>query len=280
MSFKTVTIAFALCACTCMTLAVAEDNKPKAAAVEQSPKQAGRQQLKARPTGDKAIIHTVADAMGFVRGMGRGETTNSLNRLQWIGAGQMTEDGVAYPVTRYSYQLSFHLKATREDFTRSEKGKSKRYVRVVLGEQAWDEREPGIDELPASDSAQHRRLAVARTPLGFTRALLDADPATVKIVDPGPSGKVAIAFTVDGAQVGATLNTDYRPETITMKVDGKEYVERYRAYKDLSEYGIMFATRWQETIDGKPHVDLTFTEARVASYAVFPKPISSQQAAN
>jgi hypothetical protein len=102
--------------------------------------------------------------------------------------------------------------------------------------------------------------------------LLDADPASVKIVDPGAGGKMTISLPIEGVPTTAELNSDYRPETITMKVDGKTYVARHRAYKDIAEYGVMFPTRSTETIDGHPYLDLTIDDARVASYAVFPKP--------
>ena len=102
--------------------------------------------------------------------------------------------------------------------------------------------------------------------------MLDADQATVKVVDPGEGGKVTISFAIEGVPTVAELNSDYRPETITMKVDGKTLVARHRAYKDISEYGVMFPTRSTETIDGRPYLDLTIDDARVASYAVFPMP--------
>ena len=35
-------------------------------------------------------------------------------------------------------------------------------VRVVLDKDAWDEKQPGVDGLPASDTAQHRRLQHVR----------------------------------------------------------------------------------------------------------------------
>ena len=127
--------------------------------------------------------------------------------------------------------------------------------------------------------ARKRRLQLARTPLGFTRALLDADPASIKTVDPGAAGKVTLAFAVEGVPIEATLDANYRPERIEMVVDGERIVDRYSAYRDLSEYGVMFATRWSQTIDGKPHLSLTINEARVASYAVFPKPIAAAAAA-
>jgi hypothetical protein len=272
-----VTIAMAAAFVASTPSSWAEDAKPKAKTLPTSPHQAGRPPLKTRPVGDQAIKRTVADAMGFIRGMGPGETNKSLNRLQWIGAGQMTDGGVVYPVSRYSYQVSLHLKAAREDITRTARGKEQRLVHVVVDQQAWDEREPGVDELPASEPALNRRLQLARTPIGFTRAMLDADQATIKVTDNGP-GKVAITFAVEGVPINADLNADYRPEVITMTIDGKEYVDRYHNYQDLSEYGIMFATRWTETVAGKPRFDVTFTETRVASYAVFPKPVATQAA--
>jgi hypothetical protein len=244
----------------------------KKAAVSQSRAQAGRPPLKVRPEGDQAIKRTVADAMGFVRGMGAMETTKSLNRLQWLGVGKMTEGATTYDVTKYSYTVSLHLKAAREDIQRKSGSKAERLVSVVLDQDAWDEKEPGIDGRKASDSALNRRLRMARTPIGFTRAMLDADPATVKVVDPGVGGKVTISLPIEGVPTTAELNSDYRPETITMKVDGKVYIARHRAYRDISEYGVMFPTRTTETIDGRPYLELSIDDARVASYAVFPKP--------
>jgi hypothetical protein len=245
---------------------------PKKAAVSPSPFQAGRPALKVRPEGDQAIKHTVADAMGFVRGMGAMETTKTLNRIQWLGSGKMMDGTKTYDVTKYSYTVSLHLKAAREDIQRKSGDKTVRFVSVVLDQDAWDEKEPGVEGRKASESALNRRLRMARTPIGFTRAMLDADPATVKVVDGGVGGKVTISFPVEGVPVTAELNSDYRPETITMKVDGKTLLARHRAYKDISEYGVMFPTRTTETVDGRLYLDLTIDDARVASYAVFPKP--------
>ena len=69
-----------------------------------------------------------------------------------------------------------------------------------------------------------------------------------------------------------TLDPDYRPATIAMTVDGQPIVTTFAAYRDLSEYGLMFPTAWKESVGGKPRLDLTIDDGRVASYAVFPKP--------
>ena len=244
--------------------------KPAPPAVKAPPYQAGRPALKTRPVGDAAILRTVADAMGFVRTGGpNGET---INRLQLRGSGRVTEGGVTYAAPRYVYTISLHLKATREDIQRTAAGKTDRVVRVVSNQDAWDEKEPGVDGRPAPGAAQARRLQLSRTPFGFTRALLDAPAGSVKVTDPGPGGKVTLAFAIEGAPTTAVLNAEYRPETITQVVAGKTYVARFPDYKDLSEYGVMFPTRWIETVGGQPHLDLTINDGRVASYAVFPKP--------
>ena len=136
----------------------AADAPAKKGAASAAPAQAGRPPLKTRPVGDAAIVRTVADAMGFVRGVGRNETTTTITRVQWRGKGQMTEGAAVYPVTRYIYTVSLHLKGVREDITRTVQGKPERSVRVLLDQDAWDEREPGIDGKPASDTARNRRL--------------------------------------------------------------------------------------------------------------------------
>jgi hypothetical protein len=236
-----------------------------------SPPQAGRPPPKTRPSGDKAIIHTVADALGFVRGVGRTETTDTLNRLQWGGSGSITVDGTVYTVPHYRYTLSLHLKAAREDYERVTQGRTQRLIAVVAGSDAWDEREPGVDGHLQPGSTRDRRLQFARTPFGFVRLLLDADPSNIKVSDRGPD-KVSISFPVDGVLMTATLDPDYRPASISMEIGGKQIVDRYRDYRDLAEYGVMFPTRITETIAGRPHLDLSIDDARVASYAVFPKP--------
>jgi hypothetical protein len=134
---------------------------PKNAATAQSPFQAGRPALKVRPQGDQAIKRTVADAMGFVRGMGAMETTKTLNRLQWLGKGKMTEGTTTYDLIKYSYAVSLHLKAAREDIQRKAGGKVDRLVWVVRDQDAWDESAPGVDAAPSIAACGWRALQSA-----------------------------------------------------------------------------------------------------------------------
>lgn len=248
----------------------------KSAASPKSPFQAGRPPLKTRPSGDKAIIHTMADALGFVRGIGRMETTEALNRLQWFGKGTMWSGGQKYEVVKYSYAMTLHLNGAREDIQRKAvDGKSDRVVHAFLGSDAWDETTPGVGETPAPGQAQARQVEFLLTPFGFTRALLKADPSAVKVDDPGPSGKVTIAATLDGTPFAATLDDDYRPASISATVNGQKVEMLYSNYRDLAGYGVMFATHIAEKVGGRLALDLTIDDGRVSSYLILQPPATS-----
>jgi hypothetical protein len=238
-----------------------------------SPFQAGRPPLKERPVGDAAIIRTMADAMGFIRFFGPRETTDTINRLLWRGAGTMVENGMTYQISQYTYNTGLLTNAAREDIMRTDaKGNDSRIVRVVVGDMAWDETAPGIGGKAAPGQSKPRLLRHARTPFGFTRFVLKAAPGTVKVMDPGPNGKVTVSVPVQGVLTTATLNPHYRPESIVQTLNGKTYEALYTDYKDVSEYGVMFATHITEKVAGKLSMELTIDDGRVSSYAVFPKP--------
>ena len=211
----------------------------------------------------------MADRMGFVRGMGRGETTDTLNRLQWYGSGQVSGANGALVKADYSYAVSLSLGGGREDI---KPALGSRITRVVLGDKAWNETAPGIGGTWANDQARARRLQYARTPFGFVKTVLKAAPGTVKVTDPGPGGAVTLSLDIDGASTIATLDPDYRPAKITMR-DGNDVIETtYPAYSDLQGYGIMFPARMVETVKGRKTADLTFTKGHAASYVIFPTP--------
>jgi hypothetical protein len=237
--------------------------------VWKSPAQSGYLPLKSRPADDKAVVHALADAMGFVRGVGPFATTDSLNRLQWFGSGQVTGANGALVNADYSYATSLSLGAAREDI----KPKSgARIVRVVVGDKAWNETAPGIGGTWANDQARARRLQWVRTPFGFTRSVLKAAPGAVKVNDPGPGGVVEVSLDFEGVQVVARLDPDYRPARITTR-DGANVIEvTYSDYLDMHGYGVMFPSRVSETVNGRKSVDLRIDQGRAASYALFPEP--------
>ncbi len=236
-----------------------------------SPYQAGRPMLAARPAGDKAVVRTVVDAMGFVRGYGAQESTDVLNRLMWRGTGTVIgSKGAMTELTRYTYTVGMLSNSAREDI----EAPTGRRVTVVSGDKAWDESEPGVGAKAVAPAlAKERRLRFARTPFGFTRALLKADLATIKVVDPGPGGApITVTVPVEGVPTTATLDKYYRPASIRMTVGGVRYEATYADYKDLSEYGVMFPTKIVEKTNDKTTADLTIDDGRVASYAIFTPP--------
>jgi hypothetical protein len=245
-----------------------------------APYQFGGIQIKQRPVGDAAVLRTLVDQMGFIRGVAAQETTDTINRLLWRGKGTMIEGGKILSVTQYTYNTSLLLHAMREDilYTGSD-GKKKRIVQVVYGDHyAWDETEPGVGGKPANSEADSRMLRHLRTPFGFVRAALESDPSTVKVTDPGPgaiklSGQgITVSLTVNGVKTTATLDRYYRPAKIVQTIDGKLYEADYAAYKDLSETGMMFPSSIIEKVGGLTRLRLVINQAWTGSYAVFPPP--------
>lgn len=236
------------------------------------PHQAGRPPLTARPQGDAAVVRTVIDAIGLIRSMPPRETTNTVNRLQWRGSGTLTENGRVIKVNSYVYGVSLHLVAAREDIEGTDAGKPFRRIEVVAGNDAWDESEPGVGAALKPAEAKARRENLWRTPFGIAKALSLAPAGSVKVTDPGPGGAVKLEFPVEGLATIVVLDAQYRPAQVTQNVDGHVIDTRYSDYKDLAEYGLMFATRVTESVDGKKTLDLKINDGRVASYLVFPVP--------
>jgi hypothetical protein len=120
-----------------------------------------------------------------------------------------------------------------------------------------------------------RRLQFLSTPFGFTKALLQLQPGTAKVNDPGPGRRVTIDVVLEGVPFSATLDPDYRPASITADIGGRKIVTTLAQYRDLHEYGVMFPTRITETVDGRPARTLTISDGRAASYLILQPPSRS-----
>ena len=238
---------------------------PAGAQSTKSPHQSGRPPLTERPVGDKAILRTMADAVGMIRGVGPFESVKTINRLQWNGSGVV--QGVK---ADYSYSLSLALMAAREDVRPKDGGR--RTVEVVNGAKAWNEVTPGVGMTPADGEVLARRAKLDRTPFAFSKAAFLATPGSVVVTDPGGSGPVTVTMPIDGIETTAVLDTDFRPRTVTQTVNGRKIEVTYTDYADLSEYGLMFPQRIVEKTDGKTTMDVKVTDVRVASYAIFDPP--------
>jgi len=177
-----------------------------------------------RPQGKAAIVHMVLDQMGFIRrGRDRqAETTHMINRLRFCGSGGMVEDGQTYHVTTYAYGMSLKRDAAREDIlTEGPMGKG-RLIRVVLGNEAWDESAPGVGTHSADQLAKQRRLQLLRTPFGIAETLTKLDASKVEVHDPGAGrGAVTLELPLDGVPTHVVLDQNYRPATVTQKVGAR-----------------------------------------------------------
>lgn len=232
------------------------------------PYQAGVPPLNERPKGKASILRAVEDQTGFIRGTGPAETLHAINRLRYSGCGEIVENGHIYEVTNYIYGVSLHEDAAREDI---EAEGNVHLIRVVRGNEAWDESAPGVGTHSADKMARQRLLQLRRTPYGIVSAITDLNPSLIKIHDTG-SGAVTLQLVLDGIATKVVLDQNYRPATVTQRVDHHLIVDQYSDYHDLNQYGLMIPRHIEETIDGHPHEALHIIRSAMADYEVFPAP--------
>jgi len=77
---------------------------------------------------------------------------------------------------------------------------------------------------------------------------------------------------VDGVSTTVVLDRNYRPATVTQRVDHHRIVDEFSDYHDLNQYGLMVPRHIVETIDGHPHLMLHIIQSGLATYQVFPAP--------
>jgi hypothetical protein len=237
------------------------------------PYQAGVPPVKERPRGNASILRMVEDQLGMIRGAGPAETLHAINRLRYSGCGEIVEDGHTYEVTKYIYGVSLHEDAAREDIeAEGPDGKANVHlIRVVRGNEAWDESTPGVGTRSADKLAKERQLQLARTPWGIVDAITTLDASRIKVHDSG-SGEVTLQLPVDGISTKVVLDRNYRPTTVTQRVGRRLIVDQYSDYHDLNQYGLMIPRHIVETIDGHAHLTLHIIQSGLATYEVFPAP--------
>src|SRR6185312_1074524 len=177
-----------------------------------------------RPKGDAAILRLVEDQMGFIRGDGRSETLHAINRMSYSGCGEVVEDGHTYEVTKYTYGMGLHENAAREDIEGEGPGGKVHLIRVVRGNEAWDESTPGVGTHSADKLAKQRQLQLGRTPFGILNTIVNLTakwpalwgapppalantyaPQRIKIHDSG-KGPVTLELPVDGVSMKVVLD--------------------------------------------------------------------------
>jgi hypothetical protein len=235
------------------------------------PYQAGVPPVKERPKGKDAILRMVEDQMGFIRGAGPAETLHAINRLRYSGCGQIVEDGHTYGVTQYIYGMSLHQDAARENFEGQGPDGKVHMIRVVRGNEAWDESAPGVGTHSADRLAKQRAMQLARTPFGIVNTIVNIDAKRIRVRDTG-HGPVTLQLPLNGVSTKVVLDRNYRPATVTQRFDHHLIVDHYSDYHDLNQYGLMIPRHIEETIDGHPHMMLHIIRSELADYEVFPAP--------
>jgi hypothetical protein len=236
-------------------------------------------------------IRSSAEALGMVRWTHSAEENLDLiARAEWTASGveHRPQAGGTWPefkVKRLVFGVNYRLPAVRVDFVRvGPDGREERSIHVVRDKLAWNETEPGIGATPApADAVAQRRRDVAILPHGFMRAVLQADPKSVRISR--ERGKTVITAPFDGITLKGTLGADQRPEKVEMPIKhpvlGDTVVEAtYQGYKDFEGYEVFFPAHIVLKIGGRVLYDLTVSKHETAPYLVWPVPENIRQAAN
>lgn len=209
---------------------------------------------------------------------------DSINTIQFSGIGVMRvpeSDGewMQYDVAELTVGMSYYIPALRWDMTSvNSEGQMERSIAVVRDDQAWDETEPGIGATPAMDQVTARLRQIWLTPHGVVRAAVDAEAETrgtveVTSVDEGTT----LTVVVDDVPVTATLNDDFRPERVEMRIDhpvlGDILLEAiYSDYVDWPILDVYFPSRIVHRLDGETNLDIEITSFFQNPYVVFPMP--------
>lgn len=220
--------------------------------------------------GPQLVVRNAADALGMIRGVGPGESLDSVNRLQFSATGTINSPKGEMTI-KETVGISLHQWAARVDRESVAAGKNVRTIEVVADSLAWNEVTPGGDATPSPKDADDRRMTIMMLPQGFLRAVLQADPQAVKVTQEASGATVAM---VKGPlTLRATLDANNRPTKVEALQNNRVSREmNYSSYKDFDEYEVFFPTQIVEKRNGRVLATLTVVDFHTAPYVVFPVP--------
>ena len=140
----------------------------------------------------ESILYKAADTLGMLR------TPSEVDRLLtmiYSGTGTTLLGGescnmenyrasVRYPIADALH--TFPVPGMRVEFTCArDDGESERHIRVVAGELAWNESEPGIGATPAPETVRERLLQLWILPHSLVKAAMAAGARTVDSTEVG-----------------------------------------------------------------------------------------------
>ena len=183
----------------------------------------------------------------------------------------------------------------RVDFScRQRSGEPQRHVRVVAGELAWNESEPGVNATAAPEAVRERLLQLWLLPQGLIKAAVAAGTRTVASTEAGyPVLTFPLPAPLDATLVKITLDPDvflyhtmptglrrefsHRITRVETQFEGDGVEVTYSNYQDWNEADyksdVLLPGRIVQTRAGTTVLDLTLTVSNTYNpYVVMPVP--------
>jgi hypothetical protein len=228
------------------------------------------------PRDLKSTLFSAANAMGMLRGL---QQEDSITTFEFWASGTLTDGNETFKVSSYRGSVRFRtVPGMRVDYTGSSKGKPpQRRVQVVAGTLAWNETEPGLNPMPALETAPERFLQYAALPQSVVKlATVAGDKASVNFEGDRATVKFPIQE-VDKATVSATLDAKSLIEKVVIAHGDVVTETTYSGYADLNERNykadILFPRRIIRKRGGTTVLDLTVSKTNTYNpYVIMPVP--------
>ncbi len=225
-----------------------------------------------------ATVVEAAEALGMIRGAAR--RMDSINTVEFSGRGTIRrpqEDGSwsEAELTNLTVGISYSIPALRWDQTTGDQ----RAIYVVRGDEAWEERMPGVGRTPAMNFVDRFTRQIWFSPHGLIRAAIEAEALEAGSVEIGSEeGLSTLTVEVGSFTLTATLDENNRPQSVSMPVTHPllgptTLATNYSDYIDWPLLDVFFPSRIEQTLGDVTWLDLEVTEFFQNPYVVFPDPL-------
>lgn len=223
------------------------------------------------PAADpKKTLVEAANALGMVRGVNHSLTV--VNMFEYTASGTMADpNGGQDKVSRITVGYDYVIPAIRLDVEKIlPNGQSQREIEVAAGSYTWDETQPGIYLRSSKTPPAERLRQIYLMPHALVLAGAKA-PDKVRVAERGGMRELIVPGP-DGTEISGVLDAKNFPIHVELKSGGKLYSADFGDYKDYQDYGVMFPSRIEQRIDGRPVADLAVSESLANPYLIFPPP--------
>lgn len=221
-------------------------------------------------------VKEAAEAIGMGRYKPLG--VKNISTMLFSATGRFAGQAGAPAEVKLDAQINYMIPAMRLAVTPAGAAAPAR-IAVFSYDKGWTEKQEGV--VLADDAQTPAELAplIRLTPFGALQAVIEAE-GNAKVSTQG--GKTVITGTspYDGFPTTVTLDSEKRPDAVTVRANGHTYTASFSDYRaDLEpDYLVRFPKRMVWTRDGRPYADLTVTNFKSNPYVVFPSPATLQAA--